>query len=77
MSWLVKDKFIISIDTNKIETQEFVLKEGVHIINDIYFYRYLDVSMALVFLVNDMNIKMRPRENFTLLFITNFKVTHD
>ena len=33
---LPKDKFIISIDTNKIETQEFVLKEGAHIINDIY-----------------------------------------
>ena len=33
---LPKDKFIISIDTNKIETQEFALKEGAHIINDIY-----------------------------------------
>mgnify|MGYP001502277561 CR=1 FL=1 len=31
-----KDKFIISIDSNKIETQEFVLKKGIHIINDIY-----------------------------------------
>ena len=31
-----KDKFIISIDSNKIETQEFVLQKGVHIINDIY-----------------------------------------
>ena len=33
---LPKDKFIISIDTNKIETQEFVLQAGVHIINDIF-----------------------------------------
>ena len=31
-----KNKFIISIDTNKIETQEFALQQGVHIINDIY-----------------------------------------
>ena len=31
-----KDKFIISIDTNKIETQEFVLKHGAHIINDVF-----------------------------------------
>ena len=31
-----KDKFIISVDTNKIETQEFVLKQGAHIINDIF-----------------------------------------
>jgi len=31
-----KNKFIISIDTNKIETQEFALHHGVHIINDIY-----------------------------------------
>ena len=28
-----KDKFFISIDTNKIETQEFALQQGVHIIN--------------------------------------------
>ena len=33
---LPKDKFIISIDSNKIETQEFVLQKGAHIINDIY-----------------------------------------
>ena len=33
---LPKDKFIISVDTNKIETQEFVLQKGVHIINDIF-----------------------------------------
>ena len=33
---LPKDKFIISIDTNKIETQEFALTKGVHIINDIF-----------------------------------------
>ena len=33
---LPKNKFIISIDTNKIETQEFVLDRGAHIINDIY-----------------------------------------
>lgn len=31
-----KDKFIISVDSNKIETQEFALKNGAHIINDIY-----------------------------------------
>ena len=31
-----KNKFIISIDTNKIETQEFVLSKGAHIINDIF-----------------------------------------
>ena len=33
---LPKNKFIISIDTNKIETQEFALKNGVHVINDIF-----------------------------------------
>ena len=33
---LPKNKFIISIDTNKIETQEFVLSRGAHIINDIF-----------------------------------------
>jgi len=33
---LPKNKFIISIDTNKIETQEFVLKNGAHVINDIF-----------------------------------------
>ena len=33
---LPKNKFIISIDSNKIETQEFALKSGAHIINDIY-----------------------------------------
>jgi len=33
---LPKDKFIISVDTNKIETQEFVLEKGAHIINDIF-----------------------------------------
>ena len=31
-----KDKFIISLDTNKIETQEFALQQGVHIINDVF-----------------------------------------
>ena len=31
-----KDKFIVSIDTNKIETQEYALQHGVHIINDIF-----------------------------------------
>ena len=31
-----KDKFIISIDSNKIETQEFALKNGAHIVNDIF-----------------------------------------
>ena len=31
-----KNKFLISIDTNKIETQEYVLQKGAHIINDIY-----------------------------------------
>ena len=31
-----KDKYIISIDTNKIETQEFALQQGVHIINDVF-----------------------------------------
>ena len=31
-----RNKFIISVDTNKIETQEFALQQGVHIINDIY-----------------------------------------
>ena len=33
---LPKNKFFISIDTNKIETQEFVLSRGAHIINDIF-----------------------------------------
>jgi len=33
---LPKNKFIISIDSNKIETQEFVLSKGAHIINDIF-----------------------------------------
>ena len=33
---LPKNKFIISVDTNKIETQEFALYQGAHIINDIY-----------------------------------------
>lgn len=33
---LPKDKFIISVDTNKVETQEFVLHAGAHIINDIF-----------------------------------------
>ena len=33
---LPKDKFIISVDTYKIETQEFALKMGAHIINDIF-----------------------------------------
>ena len=33
---LPKNKFIISIDTNKIETQEFALKNGAHVINDIF-----------------------------------------
>ena len=31
-----KNKFIISVDSNKIETQEFALNQGAHIINDIY-----------------------------------------
>ena len=30
-----KNKFVISVDTNKIETQEFVLEMGAHIINDV------------------------------------------
>ena len=33
---LPKNKFLISIDTYKIETQEFVLSRGAHIINDIF-----------------------------------------
>ncbi|PPR47800.1 MAG: Dihydropteroate synthase [Alphaproteobacteria bacterium MarineAlpha5_Bin9] len=33
---LPKNKFFISIDTNKLETQEFALKNGAHFINDIY-----------------------------------------
>ncbi len=33
---LPKDKFLISVDTNKIETQEFALQHGAHIINDIF-----------------------------------------
>jgi len=31
-----KNQFIISVDTNKIETQEFALHQGVHIINDVF-----------------------------------------
>jgi len=31
-----KNKFIISVDTNKIETQEFALSKGAHIINDVF-----------------------------------------
>ena len=31
-----KDKYVISVDTNKIETQEFALEQGVHIINDVF-----------------------------------------
>ncbi len=31
-----RNKFIISIDSNKIETQEFALQNGAHIINDIF-----------------------------------------
>jgi len=33
---LPKNKFLISVDSYKIETQEFVLTQGVHIINDIF-----------------------------------------
>ena len=33
---LPKNDFMISIDSNKIETQEFALKNGAHIINDIF-----------------------------------------
>ena len=33
---LPKDKFLISIDSSKIETQEFALENGVHIINDVF-----------------------------------------
>ena len=33
---LPKNKFLISIDTNKIETQEFALSKGAHIINDVF-----------------------------------------
>ena len=36
LKFLPKNKFLISIDTNKIETQEFVLSKGAHIINDIF-----------------------------------------
>ena len=31
-----KNKFMISIDTYKVETQEFALQRGAHLINDIY-----------------------------------------
>ena len=33
---LPKNKFIISVDSYKIETQEFAIKNGAHIINDIF-----------------------------------------
>ena len=33
---LPKDQFLISVDSSKIETQEFALKNGAHIINDIF-----------------------------------------
>ena len=33
---LPKDKFLISVDSSKIETQEFALENGAHIINDIF-----------------------------------------
>ena len=33
---LPKNKFVISIDSYKIETQEYALNNGVHIINDIF-----------------------------------------
>ena len=33
---LPKNKFIISIDSYKIETQEYALNNGAHIINDIF-----------------------------------------
>ena len=33
---LPKNKFLISVDTYKTETQEFVLSRGAHIINDIF-----------------------------------------
>ena len=33
---LPKDQFLISIDSSKIETQEFALENGVHIINDVF-----------------------------------------
>ena len=33
---LPKNKFVISVDTNKIETQEYALNMGAHIINDVF-----------------------------------------
>ena len=33
---LPKDQFLISIDSSKIETQEFALENGAHIINDVF-----------------------------------------
>ena len=33
---LPKDQFLISVDSSKIETQEFALENGAHIINDIF-----------------------------------------
>ena len=33
---LPKDQFLISIDTSKIETQQFALENGAHIINDVF-----------------------------------------
>ena len=33
---LPKEQFIISVDSSKIETQEFALENGAHIINDIF-----------------------------------------
>ena len=33
---LPKNKFVISVDSYKIETQEFALKNGAHVINDIF-----------------------------------------
>ena len=33
---LPKDQFLISIDSAKIETQEFALENGAHIINDVF-----------------------------------------
>ena len=33
---LPKDQFLISVDSSKIETQEFALENGAHIINDVF-----------------------------------------
>ena len=79
LPYLNYDKYLVSLDSYKIETQEYALKKGVHIINDInggsddlfYLTKKYKSGLFLMHKIGtpkDMQKNLKPSKNMTKEF---------